>query len=314
MQWKEVKTAATRKPCIMLEAPSYNALAAFAAGVTEEEQAAARGSASTAEGRDKDWDFGLGFKGACDMGQGRTQWLEGKDQMEQAQSEARARMKDSAKQKRKAYAVAGGSVNVARFVAGNPLNMRTVKRGAELQRPVVTVVQDTTAPAYVTASTMAASAAACLALTHALTRRGYRVRAYTAFASTGPASSYKCNFVALAPMLSPGAALNLSRVAFQAMHPASSRRIGFAAIERAGAMGKGICSKAYGTCFRDEEGSGAVLEMVKRTTKARHVVTMPAAFDPGVDVSENWDRIGRGGIAEAVQVALEAARAQGLEV
>jgi hypothetical protein len=255
---------------------------------------------------DYEWTLGVQWEGARDYGLGRELWTEGAKDLASATRSASAIARDKAPAVRTVFAEAGFGVHAPRFAAGDPRHMMRQKKGAARSRPTVAIVLDLTCPHYVEAKDLMKITAAALALSAVLSRKGYRVRAYTAFFNVGR----RPFFAAVAPLFSPEQPFSAARCAFQGMHPASMRRIGFAALERAGEpLSKH--SGGYGTAMRGEKCE-RLGEVLRDQLKAQNLLTLPSQIKE--DESPPWRQISSMDLGEVVRFVIDQARQQGLEI
>lgn len=137
------------------------------------------------------------------------------------------------------YDVAGAVPNVPRYLAGNPLNMRTFQRSATSQRPVITIVASTAAPWFVEAATFEGLAVAAMAIVDRLEDTGFRVEIIAGRREsnehsgtregTGKNNALGHRSEMFFRLKAADDAMDLDRVAFGIGHPAVHRRILFAA-------------------------------------------------------------------------------------
>lgn len=139
------------------------------------------------------------------------------------------------------YDVAGAVPNVPRYLAGNPLNMRTFQRSATSQRPVITIVASTAAPWFIEAETFEGLAVAAMAIVDRLEDSGFRVEIIAgrressetgnnaARKGTGENNKLGYRSEMFFRLKAADDAMDLDRIAFGIGHPAVHRRILFAA-------------------------------------------------------------------------------------
>lgn len=137
------------------------------------------------------------------------------------------------------FDVAGAVAVIPRYLAGNPLAMKTQQRSATNQSPIITLVSSTSAPWHVSPDTFEASAVAALAIVDRLEDAGFRVEIIAGRRESNDANGAadgsgannakgsRCEmFFRLKAAQDP---LDAARVVFGIGHPAVHRRILFAA-------------------------------------------------------------------------------------
>lgn len=137
------------------------------------------------------------------------------------------------------FDVAGAVAVIPRYLAGNPLAMKTQQRSATNQSPIITLVSSTSAPWHVSPDTFESAAVAALAIVDRLEDAGFRVEIIAGRResnnSDGAADGSGANnakgsrcemFFRLKAAQDP---LDAARVVFGIGHPAVHRRILFAA-------------------------------------------------------------------------------------
>lgn len=122
--------------------------------------------------------------------------------------------------KRRAHGLAGGSVNVGRLLAGNPLHMR--KRPVQPGRKVVTLYVETFMSSGIDPDNAIARAAIVAALSDVMERHGYSCEIVAIVTTAGP------DFQIAVTLKTAGEKLNLSDTVFALGHPAFFRRMCFA--------------------------------------------------------------------------------------
>lgn len=177
-----------------------------------------RGSHSI--GRDRSWDLGVGYEGALRLA--RDGWHEGVLKLG-----ALVQSVPNAVEYFKELSVAGELPDVPRALAGDPFNM--VTRGKRRKpKPSMTIVVQQGFSSYVSAQEVWNFGAALVAIVDKLESRNVRCEVLTTW--TGEARSR----IAITTTLKRTEdALDLSALAFGLAHPAMSRRLCFAAAERA---------------------------------------------------------------------------------
>jgi hypothetical protein len=139
------------------------------------------------------------------------------------------------------YAIAGAVASVPRYLANNPLHMRSVQRSDTAQRPVITIVSSTAAPCYVDEKTFRALAVAAVAIVDRLEDAGFRTEVIAgrreSNSSTGTADATGENNAAgnrsevFFRLKAADDSLDMARVVFGIGHPAVHRRLLFGACE-----------------------------------------------------------------------------------
>lgn len=317
MEWRHFKNPQPRArgQWHHLAAPSLDAFAEYAQGVTHADHEAFGNDASQ-KPPEPEWDYGLGFDGAVRLATFRQNWPDGEARLAEYVSKARARLASHFPARRVALQEAGHSVQPARFAAGDPRCMFASRKGTQRSRPSVAIALNMAAPHWVQAAQFAALAGASVALAGALSQRGYRVQAFSfqsvvALSSTdGKPSQYERVLITI-PLFSPAQPFNVRRVAFQAAHPACNRRLGFAAIERGG---KALKELASGYGLHEEKGGQAVADYLRDHAKARHLITLPNRVAGDESIRKVWERVDPDDMGATIKFVLEAAMRQGVRL
>jgi hypothetical protein len=196
----------------------------------------------TREGRDSDaWTssdkefYGISMREARRLA--RDGWQEGAERVQPLLDRVK-----TARPTRKAltrWDVAGATPSIPRYLAGNPLHMRTRQTSQTNQQPIVTLISGTSAPWWTGTGTFERLACAAAAIVDRLEDAGFRVEIIAGRResndSTGAGTASGANnckgdrsemfFRVKAAQDS----LDLARVAFGIGHPAVHRRLLFAA-------------------------------------------------------------------------------------
>ncbi|QWY83160.1 hypothetical protein [Rhizobium phage RHph_X2_24] len=129
-------------------------------------------------------------------------------------------------QRRRSYAVAGGSVSVGRMLAGNPVHM--VKRPKLPGRRVVTLFVENMASAYMKAETLTVRAAIVAALADILETNGYSCEIVNVTVSNFMSGKPAAHTTVV--LKHAGEKLNIADLAFALGHPSFLRRFVFALV------------------------------------------------------------------------------------
>lgn len=125
------------------------------------------------------------------------------------------------------YGVAGSTVDVGRFLAGEPENMVETVR-ARRATPVIKIAIERSVPYYVTPSDIRATGASVLAGIEALRTAGVPSEIWCTY--TTNSGGYKVSSQVL--VQEAGRPIDIDRLAFWACNPGSLRRIGFSIWEQ----------------------------------------------------------------------------------
>jgi hypothetical protein len=186
-----------------------------------------------------DWDLRTGYEGALKLA--RDGWAEGASRMAQALATLPAF--DSVT--RTSWGVAGGSPNIGRYCAGNPMHMRSRKR-EHGHKPAITLAVNVVANCTTRAECMSNYGLAIARYADELEQAGFPVEVVAVCMSVQYDNRCSHSWT----VKEQGAAMNLADMAFSIGHPACFRRIGFAAFER---MGKECYSYGYADPIRPSD-------------------------------------------------------------
>jgi hypothetical protein len=191
---------------------------------TEFVNAAATGEDLYAE---SSWAGGVTLAEAVDLA--RRGWPEGWQRMKALRDAIFARMASRIHKDVVQFRIAGGAVNVGRYLSGRPDCFAARVRSNQLKdlrsRKVVRMVVNVGARASVSADTIFARGAAAVTLIEALERAGLRVQVEMVTLATDRAGKH----VRLATRLKEaGEVLQLDKLAFSFAHPALHRKLNFA--------------------------------------------------------------------------------------
>jgi len=135
--------------------------------------------------------------------------------------------------------VAGAVPSIPRYLAGNPLHMRTRQIGATSQQPIITIVSNTSAPWYVEPATFENLATAAAAIVDRLEDAGFRVEIIAGrressnqtgtAAATGENNALGNRSEMMFRAKAAQDSLDLARLVFAIGHVAVHRRLLFAA-------------------------------------------------------------------------------------
>lgn len=189
------------------------------------------------------------------------------------------------------FDVAGAVPVIPRYLAGNPLSMKTHQRSATNQNPIITLISSTAAPWWVEPDTFEAAAVAALAIVDRLEDAGFRVEIIAGRRESsdgvGAADGSGANntrghrsevFFRLKAAQDP---LDTARVVFGLGHPAVHRRILFAAGDMHKAFEKSLNGHqgyAVGLAPLDRPAGSYVLPPLAALSKDK-VKDPIAAFD-----------------------------------
>jgi hypothetical protein len=191
---------------------------------------------SESNGATQSWDLGAGYRGACRLA--KDGWSEGANDLD---ARLQAIMPASGRTARWGYSVAGSSVNIGRFLTGNPRCMRSRSRRDMGSAPVFHIVVNVVASCAVRGEQMANYGTAIVGLIDRLENTGKRV-------ALDVMSVTKANDTRLATgwrVKAAGDHVDLGAIAFAIAHPAAFRRFGFAMMERSPNSAE---SHGYGRC------------------------------------------------------------------
>lgn len=178
--------------------------------------------------------YGASMMQALDMA--RNGWREGAERARPLMD--RVKIERPTRRSITRYAIAGAVPSVPRYLAGNPLHMKTHERKVTTQSPVVTLIGATSAPWYVSADLFMAQAVAASAIVDRLEDAGFRVEVIAGRressdpngAANGSGANNKTGHRAEMFFRAKAAqdSLDLDRVVFGLGHPAAHRRLLFA--------------------------------------------------------------------------------------
>jgi len=188
---------------------------------------------------------------ALDMA--RHGWRKG---IENAERVANLLTVSHALQRRRKHALAGGTVNVGRLLAGNPVHM--VSRPKQPGRKVITLFVQNNGLADIKQKSMIARSAVCCALVDLLEMNGYSCEIISVTTdTTGGLKNEPADHLTV-KLKSAGESVNVADIAFALGHPAFFRRFGFAAIRQADELQR-IWS-GYGVSITAFSASGKELD------------------------------------------------------
>jgi hypothetical protein len=125
--------------------------------------------------------------------------------------------------------VAGAVPSVPRYLAGNPMHMKTQRLSVSNRQPVVTIVSNWSTPAYVSAKVFECSAVAAAAICDRLEEAGFRVEIIAGRRCSSNTDGEKGHVAeTFARIKAPEDSLDLARIAFGLGHPSALRRLSFA--------------------------------------------------------------------------------------
>lgn len=151
--------------------------------------------------------------------------------------------------------VAGAVPSVPRYLAGNPMHMKTQAMSASNRQPVLTIVSNWSTPAHVDAKVFESSAVAAAAICDRLEDAGFRVEIIAgrrcSSALDGEAGHVAETF---AKIKAAEDSLDLARLAFGLGHPSALRRLSFAICSMHPDMKKAtIYGQGYASSFDKAE-------------------------------------------------------------
>ena len=167
-----------------------------------------------------DWDLRAGWSKALDLY--RTGWPDGRMLMEQAKP-----AEITHRRHERVYGMAGGAVDVGRMLTGNPMHMVSTRK-RRIPRPVVKLLLNLGALAYVQSNCFVNFGVAIVELINQLEENGQRIEVDLVF--TGRQNGTHCHVGW--GLKKADDYLDLDQLAFGIAHPAAFRRIGFALLER----------------------------------------------------------------------------------
>jgi len=180
---------------------------------------------STKTSASQSWDLGAGYEGALALA--RNGWEEGRDKL----YHANAKLSNDSQRPELHYDVAGERPDVARYVAGDPRHMISHKR-RDGHKPIITLVVNVTAAGMASADSMVNYGAALLSVIDTLENSGRRVEVIGGYITTSIGGAGK-EVASITWMVKRAEdPVDLAALAFSLAHPAMSRRLGFAAMER----------------------------------------------------------------------------------
>lgn len=125
--------------------------------------------------------------------------------------------------------VAGAVPSVPRYLAGNPMHMKTQRLSVSNRQPVVTIVSNWSTPAFVSAKVFESSAVAAAAICDRLEEAGFRVEIIAGRRCASEIDGEKGHVAeTFARIKAPEDSLDLARIAFGLGHPSALRRLSFA--------------------------------------------------------------------------------------
>lgn len=182
---------------------------------------------SIVTGRDDNWDFGVGYAGALELAD--KGWPEGVRLLADSLS---VLAPPNASEDSWRYDVAGELPDIGRFLAGDPAHMR--RHGhPKGHQPILALAIPIVVAAAVSAKELANYGAAIVSLVDRLEASGRRVEVRATHIGDVRPGIVAVSFTAKQAQ-DP---VDLSALAFSLGHPAASRRITFAMIERAPHVG-----------------------------------------------------------------------------
>jgi hypothetical protein len=157
-------------------------------------------------------------------------WREGADKAAKLREKISA-LKPSARRLIK-YSVAGATPNIPRYLAGNPMHMRTYDTVKSRQRPVITLVSDIGANNNVEGETFLNRAAVIAAIVDVIEDSGYSCHVIGYFGTKAKAFGERVHARVHArcavTIKEPDQPVDIGRMAFALGHAAVFRRLGFA--------------------------------------------------------------------------------------
>lgn len=151
----------------------------------------------------------------------RDGWAEG---IEQAAEILQILNVEHASQRKRAYSVAGGQVNVGKMLSGNPMHM--IKRPKQPGRKIVTLFVETSMSAGIRPDTIKTRAVIIAALAEILEREGYSCE----IVATDISISDRAFYQLATTLKAAGERLNLFDTIFGLGHPSFLRRFSFATL------------------------------------------------------------------------------------
>jgi hypothetical protein len=174
----------------------------------------------------------------------RSGWPEGWQRMKALRDSIFAKMASQVQKDRVQFRIAGGAVNVARFLSGRPDCFAARVRSNQLKdqhsRKVLRMVVNVGARGRVSADTFFARGAAAVTLIEALERAGYRMQVDMISLAIGDSEGRRK--VRLSCRIKEaGEVVQLDKLAFCLAHPALHRKLNFALrLKHAGWIGGSI--------------------------------------------------------------------------
>jgi hypothetical protein len=177
--------------------------------------------------RDSEWAGCGSLAEAVDLARGG--WPEGWQRMKALRDAIFARMASQVQRDVVQFRIAGGAVNVGRFLSGRPDCFMARVRSTQLKdvrsRKVVRMVVNVGARASVSADTFFARGAAAVTLIEALERAGLRVQVdMVSLATNGTGGEVRIG----CRLKEVGEVVQLDKLAFCLAHPALHRKLNFA--------------------------------------------------------------------------------------
>lgn len=151
--------------------------------------------------------------------------------------------------------VAGAVPSVPRYLAGNPMHMKTQAMSASNRQPVLTIVSNWSTPAVVNAKVFEASAVAAAAICDRLEDAGFRVEIIAGRRCASEVGGEKGHIAeTFARIKAAEDSLDLARLAFGLGHPSALRRLSFAICSMHPAMRDAtIWGQGYASSFDKAE-------------------------------------------------------------
>lgn len=181
------------------------------------------------EAKDREWDLGVGFDGAIDLA--RKGWTPGLAEMSKLTEAIRLPDVDLSRLIAR-YNVTGGSVNVGRFLGGDPRHMRQVHMTNA--KPIVKIAVGAAHQCRFSATDILYTGAAVAAVADLLMATGFGVQIDTACivghnATGGNGRGFGHRIITT--LKSSDEVTDMSTIAFGIAHPAYLRRILFGVME-----------------------------------------------------------------------------------
>ena len=188
----------------------------------------------------KSWDLGVGYKGAEKLA--KDGWSEGAADLDHR---LQAIMPAASREARYGHSVYGSSVNIGRYLNGNPNNMRRRGKREAGSAPVFHIIVNAVATCMVNAQHFANYGTAIVGLIDRLEATGKRCMVDVVFCTLLPNDGKYGDVRGVVGwnVKQANEAVDLAAVAFSIGHPAAFRRIGFAMMER---LPKGTEHSGYG--------------------------------------------------------------------